>query len=74
VTSPVTCTAHTPISSLQNAGHFILSTVYSNGARFKLAMKDEGGINKLKDFSETTYCKCDRLRGREGDSLKYSEK
>lgn len=27
----------------------------------KHAMKDKGGINKLKDFSETTYCKCDRL-------------
>lgn len=53
--------------------HFTLDAVHPNRARCKHAMKDEGGINKLQDFSETTYCKCDRF-GWVGDSVKYSEK
>lgn len=49
---------HTSLTSLQHVGCAVCGTIHSDGARCKPVVKDEGDINKLKDFSVTTYCKC----------------
>lgn len=51
----------TRLGSLLGEEHFLLHAACPNRTTCKRAMKDEGGINKRKDFSETTYCKCDRI-------------
>ena len=51
---------HSSLSSLQHVGRITCDTVHSDGTKCKHAVKDEGDINKLQDFSVTTYSKCER--------------
>lgn len=57
--APKTSMVHSSLSSLQHVGHITCDTVHSDGAKCKHAVKDEGDINKLQDFSVTTYSKCE---------------
>lgn len=71
--SPRRSVVHTSLTSLQHVGCAVCGTIHSDGARCKPVVKDEGDINKLKDFSVTTYCKCGWVGCRSWQSQEHWE-